>query len=391
MQSLGAKLLVGVILFGALAATAAAFTLTIEYKPFGVADSQREKWDQIQQKIELHNQLLQSDEARPRVMVPITHYDFGMIAPESTASHAFEVRNEGSDPLALEVAGTSCKCTVGELGKKLLGPGEKTEVVMEWNTGQKSEKYKQNAIIRTNDPFAKEIELIVEGTIKAELVGSESASFASTDRGVKSTASVEFYSQLWDDFSILEVTCDLPGFSWEANPMQSTDTVMIDRNASTGQRIILSTVPNKFGQYSADVKVVLLPTDSPDPVERVVKVSGRVRRPINFYSNDIHSSEGLSLGTLTAGKRYEFPVTVRVRGDQEREVKVLDVEPEVLQTTLKPMKDPGSYRLVIIVPEDCPTTIFNMNQKQGFVQVGDPSEEEFSHWFPIHGAVVEIN
>jgi hypothetical protein len=33
-------------------------------------------------------------------------------------------------------------------------------------------------------------------------------------------------------------------------------------------------------------------------------------------------------------------------------------------------------------------TIFNVPEKHGYVEVGDPDDELFSSWFPVKGAVV---
>ena len=79
---------------------------------------------------------------------------------------------------------------------------------------------------------------------------------------------------------------------------------------------------------------------------------------------------------------------VRVRGDLDRKIDVLDVQPPELKATLSPQSTRGNYRLTLTIPAECPMVVFNIPEKHGFVEVGDPADRHFKNWFPIHGAVV---
>ena len=102
-------------------------------------------------------------------------------------------------------------------------------------------------------------------------------------------------------------------------------------------------------------------------------------------------ANGEPFGTLVAGKAHRFNLVVRARGAGERKIEVLDVQPPELRASLVPMPTEGSYRLTLEVPEDCPMVVFNTHQKHGYVHVGDPRDKDnFSNWFPVNGAVVEL-
>jgi hypothetical protein len=92
-----------------------------------------------------------------------------------------------------------------------------------------------------------------------------------------------------------------------------------------------------------------------------------------------------------SGKKHQFNVVVRTRNDVNRKIEVLDVQPKELQAELKSLSTPGSYRLTLTVPPDCPMVVFNTLQKQGYVHVGDPTNKSFSNWFPVTGAVVTLD
>ena len=69
----------------------------------------------------------------------------------------------------------------------------------------------------------------------------------------------------------------------------------------------------------------------------------------------------------------------------------LDIEPKINKASLTALKTPV-IALQLGIPQGTPTTVFNMPEKHGYVQVGDPADKKhFSNWFPIHGAVVELN
>lgn len=119
-------------------------------------------------------------------------------------------------------------------------------------------------------------------------------------------------------------------------------------------------------------------------------VSGKVRAPIAFKSPLLDAVEGLDIGTLNAGKLYEFPITVQVRGSQPEKLAVLGVEPSELIAEVLPTKREGHYRLLVTIPSDCPDVVFNRRDQHGFVQVGNPDKPDFMNWFPVYGAVVNI-
>ena len=140
------------------------------------------------------------------------------------------------------------------------------------------------------------------------------------------------------------------------------------------------------------MELVIRSQDSTKTLARTVSYSGKTRSPISFYSRDIHFQDGLDIGTLTNNKTHHFNLVVRTNGDTSRKIEVLDIEPKIISAKLTPLKTRGNFRLSLEIPQDSPTTIFNMAEKHGYVQVGDPSDKKhFSNWFPIHGAVVELS
>lgn len=379
--------------FLVMAVGVASVVMTAEYHPDGVKPHQREAYAKRMEEIERLQQLaasVQSD-SKPVAVAESTKFNFGMVDPHSTLTHGFLIENHGDLPLELNVQGTSCKCTMGDLESDVLLPGESTTVTMTWNTGYKSEAYTQTAIIATNDPVRSIIELEVSGEVKAELIAPEQLAFDATDVGVQTEATFIVFSQVWDDFTITDVQCDAPGFEWVAEPIGVDVVALSDSDASSAWQIRAFTAPFEFGEFKSKLTVTAQPNDGGEDVTRELTCMGKVRKPINFYHPDIHPTHGLDVGTLIAGKEHQFHVVVRARTDVDRPIEVLKLEPKELQASLEPLGTAGSYRLTLTIPDDCPMLVFNADQKRGFVQIGDPDNKDFSNWFPLLGAVVPLD
>ncbi|TWT92801.1 DUF1573 domain-containing protein [Stieleria varia] len=378
------------------ACVTAAFALTVTYKPFGVPDSRRAEYEAkltaLKQRKEKLQQVKELGEAaRPKVSLKKRSHDFGMIDPHTTESHTFTIGNTGTDPLTLTLRETSCKCTVGDLKDGLVMPGEETTVTLTWNTGYQAEKYRQTAVLVTNDPEHETIELAVVGEVRAKFIAPDSIGFNKTDPGVETDSRFVVFSQLWEDFVIEDVRADREPFEWHAEPIDNSAPELADKYPRSAWKLNLFTSTNSHEDYTGKLTLVVRPADGSETIEHEIQYKGTVRAPINFYSPDIHMEQGLEIGTLDSSKEHRFHLICRVRGDISRHVEVLDIEPKQLRAELTPTTTEGSYRLSIIVPKDCPMVTFNADEKHGYVQVGDPQNHDFSNWFPLMGAVVDLD
>ncbi|MDG2221801.1 MAG: DUF1573 domain-containing protein, partial [Rubripirellula sp.] len=227
----------------------------------------------------------------------------------------------------------------------------------------------------------------VQGEVKAKFVAPEQIAFRTTDLGVQTEARFFVFSQLWEDFLVTDIQCDIPGFQWHAEPGKVDVAALADSEARSAWEVRVFSAPLEIGDYQAKLTLTVVPNDGGEAVAREMACFGKVRKPINFYHPDIHQTKGLDIGTLVSGEKHQFHVVVRTRNDVKRKIEVLDVEPQELRAELKPLTAAGSYRLTLIVPADCPTVVFNALEKHGYVHVGDPRNKDFSNWFPLTGAV----
>ncbi|WP_404309889.1 DUF1573 domain-containing protein [Neorhodopirellula lusitana] len=139
-----------------------------------------------------------TDTATPRVELPDGHsYDFGVMSPEEEGEHIFVVKNTGEADLSLKVGASTCKCTVGELGKESLAPGEQTEVKMSWTVKTNESSFGQSAELRTNDPAKVAIRFEISGQVVRQVqLFPEQVTFGEVAAGENIEVQVRVYSYL---------------------------------------------------------------------------------------------------------------------------------------------------------------------------------------------------
>ena len=383
-----------VISLAAMISLASGVSLSVQYKPYGVPDVLRAEYEEKIADIREREYLLENADKLGEAIafLPTTIHDFGMLDPHGTGSHQFEIHNQGAAPLALKMGSTTCKCTAGKLGSTLLQPGEQTTVELTWNAGYQVDTYEQSAFLLTNDPTSPRIELKVRGKIKGELLTPESVTFPQTDFAETTHARFVVFSQIWNEIKVENIECAAEGFTWYTEPVSPDDARLADKEAASALEINVLTTPLKNGRFSGNMEIKFQSEDGEKTIAKSISYAGKTRSPVGFYSRDIHVQDGLDIGTLNNRKSHHFNLVVRTNGDKKRKIEVLDIEPKIIKASLTALKTPGNYRLQLEIPQGTPTTVFNMPEKHGYVQVGDPADKKhFSNWFPIHGAVVELN
>jgi hypothetical protein len=363
----------------------------LQFDPEGVRPEQREAYRRKLAQVRLEEALRSEGKKIPHAKAELVskHFDFGMLDPHTTASHTFEIHNTGNADLFVKAGETSCKCTVGKVGAEIVPPGHFTSVTLEWNTGYQVDEYEQSAIVHTNDPLQPAITLTVKGQVRAEMVLlNSSMEMPHVDLGETANGSTLLYSQLWSDFVIESVECDLPGFQWVAEPVDVKELPSGDLDAISAWKLKLSALPTQYGKIAGNAKITITPIDGSKTLVREISLTGAVRTPISFNGPDLDATRGLDLGIMVRGTEHRKSISVRFRGDTDRKLAVLDVMPKQMKAEIVETSQPGVYRLTLIAPADASTVMFNRTDSHGYVQVGDPSNKKLMNWMPITGAII---
>ena len=99
-----------------------------------------------------------------------TEYDFGKMETGGSGRHEFVIHNTGKGILALEKGPTTCSCTVSEIDRTQLAPGEVAKVTVQWHPKGHG-TFRQSASIRTNDPDKPTLDLTVSGGARLVVFG----------------------------------------------------------------------------------------------------------------------------------------------------------------------------------------------------------------------------
>jgi len=93
-------------------------------------------------------------------------WDFGQVKEAEVLKHEFILKNDSTKPLNIKEVNTSCGCTVSEVKKKNLEPGESTLIEVKFDSTGYSGSVQQYIYVNTDS-----IENpVIRFTIKADVI-----------------------------------------------------------------------------------------------------------------------------------------------------------------------------------------------------------------------------
>jgi len=111
-------------------------------------------------------------DSRPQIEITPKVFDFGEIEYGKIAEHTFKIKNLGGEVLEIKRVATSCACTSAEVGKKILGLDEETDLNVTYDTGLMGDsphaKGDQERIIyvKSSDPVNPQVEVTIHAYVK---------------------------------------------------------------------------------------------------------------------------------------------------------------------------------------------------------------------------------
>lgn len=95
-------------------------------------------------------------------------FDFGTKSSVQSVSRTFVISNAGTAPLKIEKVKTGCGCTTTRLAKKVLEPGEETNLAVKLSLKGRKGKVSKSVYVHSNDPNQKILRLELSGTATAD-------------------------------------------------------------------------------------------------------------------------------------------------------------------------------------------------------------------------------
>ncbi len=93
-------------------------------------------------------------------------WDFGQVRAGDVVRHDFIIKNTKSKVLNIKEVHTSCGCTVSEVPKKVLQPGEDAPIQVKMDTKGDSGPVKQHIYVNTDDPENPVYVFVIKAEVK---------------------------------------------------------------------------------------------------------------------------------------------------------------------------------------------------------------------------------
>jgi len=312
---------------------------------------------------------VQRPKESPRLSVAVKKHDFGYMDPLARGSHSFIVKNEGASPLELQVASTTCKCTVAGVSENTIPPGAEGKVQLDWTVPGHGRVFRQIATVLTNDPKHKRVDFTIEGLIRTSLGADREEISLLLDPDKSTTTDFTIFSQQWADFSVRSLDTGVTGVDWEESPTDGA--TLAELKAKSGRTIRVTVAGGKAVKVSDSLRLTIEPrnsegiaieTESEEGLRLEIPFQVSVRRPLSIYGPAIQSSGLIVLGETQQGVAKQVRMQIKVR---DVEPTLPDVRFETFPTFLKaditPHIDrktgealPGLYDFIVAVPPDAP-------------------------------------
>lgn len=104
-------------------------------------------------------------ELAPRLVLEESEHDFGDVQEGVEVSRKFQIKNEGKRDLILRDVKASCGCTVTEVERKVIPPGESTDLMVTFNSAGREGKQQKTVLVTCNDYRASNFVLSVQANV----------------------------------------------------------------------------------------------------------------------------------------------------------------------------------------------------------------------------------
>lgn len=325
-----------------------------------------------------------------------TVYKFGTMKHGTKLSHKFPIKNVGTAPLMIEKTGSTCKCTVGNLEKGVLMPGEQQMIELEWHGKSVSASFGQSATFKTNAVQHSEIKLEIQGAVIDSFVFKPSeinlGDFTSED-GTSREFTVFCYTEGVDLGKLEWSNPDTAKFMKLSKEPTSTSEDPDHVKALKAYRVKLDVQPGiRVGLFSGNV---LLHTNGGEDVDKLVlKVSGRSVSDMTIIGGRFYDSETgiMKIENVKPSEGFTTTLWLVLRGPEHDNIEVTLDQPEAkdtLKVSLGKKKTESEVKRTLIpinfeVPKDAPQVTFSGTGEGTFLKIMLRANSSKPVELPIH-------
>lgn len=301
---------------------------------------------------------------QPRLDVPAAVYNFGAVSQGVPVKHTFKIINRGDADLIIGSVQTTCGCTVAQPAKKLLRPGESTEITATLDTSHERGRVDRRIDVYTNDPKTPDKALTLAGmiTVQAEAVPAE-VNFKKVrrDAGASRQVEIKYLGKKAAGFRVTKFS--------NSNPAIKVTRTATPSGAAAGLEIkVLPSMP--VGAFQDVVEVAT----SWRPIE--VPVYGRVVGDLRTEPAQV------SFGILPHGQGAVRYVRVINAGSKPVAIKAVTSSNSAVSAQAKALEQGKEFRITLRLKPGLPD-----GQLQGQLKIttDDPSQPSLT--VPYFGVV----
>lgn len=323
---------------------------------------------------------LEDAQGVPKLVVDDTDHDFGYVEAGRPVSHAFRFTNVGTGTLTLKAGVTTCSaCTIAEVSKSRVPPGESAEVVVEFSVRTNKPNFRHTAFVLTNDPQQARVELNIKGDVTARYrLDPDKIVFSRVSASEPATSQFRVFSFISDDLRVTDPeflgTRTAQFFEAKIEPIVGEE--LTETGAKSGRRVLVTVKPGlPLGPFRQTIRVTLKMGES-EPSATQIPIEGNVASDLKIVGAGFRSDTGiLTIGRVASAKGATRELKVLVHGDAREAVEVepIETDPPWLRVTVgKSSKLSESVKqipLTLEIPPGRPPAIYLGNDQGDFGQV----------------------
>jgi hypothetical protein len=261
------------------------------------------------------------------VVVGGEEFNFGVMERNAVRRHTFVIRNTGQGVLRLTQGGTSCSaCTISELSRSEVPPGESAEVTVEWSPKSFTPTYRQTATIRTNDPSRPVVLLAIVGRVTQTVrLMPDDIALGNISASTRHTLVVRLFGYRDDSLALASHEWlnaqAAEYFELRAEPL-SADELKHEEGANSGLLLTIEIKPGlPVGAIRQRIRLVTS-LDDVEPLE--LSLAGKVVGDITLLptANVVGDGTIVALGAVPQSTGTKAEVYLLLKGPLSRDVEL---------------------------------------------------------------------
>ena len=108
---------------------------------------------------------LSAQQKGPKILFETTLIDYGTVENDSDGKRTFSFQNTGDADLIIKNVQSSCGCTIPKKPENPIAPGEKSEIIVQYDTKNRQGPFRKTITVTTNEEENPIIALKIKGTV----------------------------------------------------------------------------------------------------------------------------------------------------------------------------------------------------------------------------------